>query len=112
MISVTSSTIPGNEETSEPVAITIYLALMLLAVAQTYVVMSADIDLSVGGVISLVNVSIVAFMDYFGGGVYIVLLSLLLGIIIGILCGLINGFIVAVLRLQAIVATFATSIFF
>ena len=92
--------------------ISTYLALMLLAVAQTYVVMSADIDLSVGGVISLVNVSIVVFMDHFGGGVHVVLLSLLLGIIIGILCGLINGFVVAVLRLQAIVATFATSIFF
>jgi len=92
--------------------ISTYLALMLLAVAQTYVVMSADIDLSVGGIISLVNVSIVAFMDYFGGGFYIILLSLILGIIIGVLCGLINGFVVAVLRLQAIVATFATSIFF
>ena len=92
--------------------ISTYLALMLLAVAQTYVVMSADIDLSVGGIISLVNVSIVAFMDNFGGGAYVVLLSLLLGIIIGTLCGLINGFVVAILRLQAIVATFATSIFF
>ena len=35
--------------------ISTYLALMLLAVAQTYVVMSSDIDLSVGGIISLVE---------------------------------------------------------
>ena len=55
--------------------ISTYLALMLLAVAQTYVVMSSDIDLSVGGIISLVNASIVAFMDHFGGGFYIILLS-------------------------------------
>lgn len=92
--------------------ISTYLALMLLAIGQSYVVMAGDIDLSVGGIISVVNVSIVTFMDIFGGGVETILLAMLLGILVGGLCGLLNGIVVSVFRLQAIVATFATSILF
>lgn len=92
--------------------ISTYLALMLLAIGQSYVVMAGDIDLSVGGIISLVNVSIVTFMDYYGGGVGGIFIALILGILVGGLCGLVNGFMVSVLRLQAIVATFATAILF
>lgn len=35
-----------------------------------------------------------------------------MGLLLGLVCGLVNGLVVAALRLQAIVATFATSIFF
>src|SRR5690606_7001532 len=41
-----------------------YLALILLAVAQTYVVYAGDIDLSAGAIVSLVNVVIVSLMAY------------------------------------------------
>lgn len=92
--------------------ISTYLALMLLSVAQTYVVYAADIDLSVGAILSLVNVSVIVMMQALGGAPGMVLLSCLAGIVIGALCGLFNGFVVAALRLQAIVATFATSILF
>ncbi|MBL1242117.1 MAG: ABC transporter permease, partial [OCS116 cluster bacterium] len=92
--------------------ISTYLALMLLAIGQSYVVMAGDIDLSVGGIISLVNVSIVTFMHYYGGGIWGIFIALILGILVGGLCGLVNGFMVSVLRLQAIVATFATAILF
>ena len=40
-----------------------YLALMMLAVAQTYVVFSGDIDLSAGSIVSLVNVSVIVLMQ-------------------------------------------------
>ncbi len=40
------------------------------------------------------------------------LLALAMGLLLGLVCGLVNGLVVAALRLQAIVATFATSIFF
>lgn len=40
------------------------------------------------------------------------LLALAIGLLLGLACGLVNGLVVAALRLQAIVATFATSIFF
>lgn len=89
-----------------------YLALMMLAVAQTYVVYAADIDLSVGAIVSLVNVSVIMLMQAWGGTPGAVFGAIAIGILIGAACGLINGIVVAVLRLQAIVATFATSIFF
>lgn len=89
-----------------------YLALMLLAVAQTYVVFSGDIDLSAGAIVSLVNVVIIVLMERLGGGPGVVVLALLVGALTGAAAGLVNGIVVAGLRLQAIVATFATSIFF
>ena len=87
-----------------------YLALVFLSVGQTFVVYSADIDLSVGAILSLVNVSMVVIMSQLGGEPYAVLLALGAGIMIGALCGLMNGIVVSGLRMQAIVATFATSI--
>ena len=89
-----------------------YLALMLLAIGQTYVVYAGDIDLSAGAIVSLVNVSIVALMEHWGGDGLSVLGAIIIGLATGLACGLINGAVVAALRLQAIVATFATSIFF
>jgi len=87
-----------------------YLALVFLSVAQTFVVYGSDIDLSVGAILSLVNVSMIVIMNQLGGGPFAVLLACFLGILIGALCGLFNGLMVAGLRLQPIVATFATSI--
>ncbi|MDK1385521.1 ABC transporter permease [Sinorhizobium sp. 8-89] len=89
-----------------------YMALIMLAIAQTYVVYAGDIDLSAGSILSLVNVAIVVLMERWGGGAGAVLLALALGLLLGLACGLVNGIVVAALRLQAIVATFATSIFF
>ena len=89
-----------------------YLALMMLAVAQTYVVLAGDIDLSVGAILSLVNVVVIVLMERWGGGGATVLAACVAGVAVGLACGLLNGIVVAALRLQAIVATFATSIFF
>ena len=89
-----------------------YMALIMLAIAQTYVIYAGDIDLSAGAILSLVNVAIITLMEQWGGGPIAVLGALLAGIVLGIACGLVNGLVVAALRLQAIVATFATSIFF
>ncbi|MAS04456.1 MAG: sugar ABC transporter permease [Ahrensia sp.] len=92
--------------------ISTYLALILLSVAQTYVIYAADLDLSVGAILSLVNVGIIVLMQHLGGSPAGVLLACGAGILIGLACGIVNGIVVAVLRLQAIVATFATSILF
>ncbi len=89
-----------------------YLALIMLAIAQTYVVYAGDIDLSVGAIVSLVNVVIVVMMEKMGGGGLSVIAALGMGLLVGLACGIVNGIVVAALRLQAIVATFATSIFF
>lgn len=89
-----------------------YLALILLAIAQTYVVFAGDIDLSAGAIVSLVNVVIVVLMEQWGGNGFSVIAALGAGLAVGLACGIVNGIVVAALRLQAIVATFATSIFF
>ncbi|MBB4303860.1 ribose transport system permease protein [Rhodobium orientis] len=89
-----------------------YLALMLLAIGQTFVVYASDIDFSNGAILSLVNVVIIVFMEQMGGSGLSVTAALAVGIGVGLACGLVNGIVVAALRLQAVVATFATSIFF
>lgn len=92
--------------------ISTYLALMFLAVAQTIVVFAGDIDLSIGAILGLVNVTVVILMNSLGNSSYIVVFALGVGIGVGALCGLLNGLLVVTLRLQAIVATFASSIVF
>ena len=105
-------------KTLRPVAIvadiSTYLPLILLAVGQTYVVLAGDIDLSVGSIISLVNVVTVSVMALpaLGGGLQAIYLGILAGLLVGIMCGAFNGFCVAVLRFQPIVATFASGIVF
>ncbi len=89
-----------------------YLALVCLAIGQTYVVFAGDIDLSAGTILSLVNVVIITLMNQFGGDGLSTFGIMGIGILVGAACGLFNGLLVAWLRLQAIVATFATSIFF
>jgi ribose transport system permease protein len=89
-----------------------YLALMLLAIAQTYVVYAGDIDLSAGAILSLVNVVIITLMQQWGDSGLSIIGAMVVGLGVGLACGIINGVVVAGLRLQAIVATFATSIFF
>jgi ribose transport system permease protein len=92
--------------------ISTYLPLILLAVGQTYVVLASDIDLSVGSIISLVNVVTVSVMAALAGSHGAILAGILVGILVGIMCGAFNGFCVAVLRFQPIVATFASGIVF
>lgn len=89
-----------------------YLALMLLAIAQTYVVYAGDIDLSAGAILSLVNVVIITLMQQWGDSGMSIIGAMVVGLGVGLACGIVNGVVVAGLRLQAIVATFATSIFF
>lgn len=89
-----------------------YLPLILVAIGQTYVILSSDIDLSVGAIISLVNVIVVSVIEALGGGGGAILVGIACGVLSGVACGIFNGFCVAVLRLQAIVTTFATGIVF
>ncbi len=92
--------------------LTSFLPLVLVAIGQTYVVLAGDIDLSAGAIIALVNVSVVSLIEHTGGGGGAIALGLAAGVALGTICGLLNGFLVAVIRLQAIVTTFATSIVF
>jgi ribose transport system permease protein len=93
--------------------LTTFLPLALVAIGQTYVVLGGDIDLSVGAIAALANVVTVTVIAAVGGdGLDAVFIGMAAGLGTAILCGLVNGVLIAVLRLQAIVTTFATAIVF
>ncbi|HXQ42980.1 MAG TPA: ABC transporter permease [Candidatus Udaeobacter sp.] len=89
-----------------------FLPVTLVAVGQTYVILGADIDLSTGAIVSLVNVITATIIDGMGGSGAGIALGLAVGLAAGLGCGLLNGFCVALLRFQPIVTTFATSLVF
>jgi ribose transport system permease protein len=83
------------------------IPLAAVAVGQTVIVLGRGIDLSIGTIATLSSVVTVSLVDEFGLGV-----ALLAGFATGATCGLGNGLLVAIVRLQPIVATFATSFVF
>ena len=83
------------------------LPLMLAAAGATFVILQGGFDLSVAGIISLVNV-VIAVMPV--DGPLGALANLGVALSIGIAVGAVNGFLVAGLRIQAIAATLATMI--
>ncbi|MCO6048484.1 ABC transporter permease [Mesorhizobium sp. RP14(2022)] len=92
--------------------ITTMLPWMLIAVGQTYVIFGGSIDLSLGAIVSLVNVVVVVLITALGGGPGAMVLGMVAGLLLGTLCGALNGFLISAFRLQAIVTTFATSIIY
>jgi rhamnose transport system permease protein len=78
----------------------------LLAIGETMVVLTRNVDLSVGSVLGL---SAFVSADQFGKhpGVSIVVVFLV-GIAIGLACGLVNGFLTTVGRVPSLVVTLAT----
>jgi ribose transport system permease protein len=86
----------------------VFLPLILLAVGKAIVILGGGIDISVGGVVSIVNTVLATRVGLEGSPADMwryVFLSLLMGL----LAGAINGFFVAFLRLQPIITTYATS---
>ncbi|MGI5158381.1 ABC transporter permease [Microbispora sp. CA-102843] len=80
--------------------------LVLLAVGQTFVIITRNIDLSVGSVVGLVAFTVGDFLaaDHGRG----VLLAAGLGVAIGALCGIVNGLLVSFGRVPALVVTLGT----
>jgi ribose transport system permease protein len=77
----------------------------LVALGQTMVLLTGEIDLSVGAVAGLCAVTAGVFMVQFH---YPPFLTVFAGIGVGALCGLINGLLVTKLRLNALVVTLGT----
>jgi ribose transport system permease protein len=92
--------------------LTTFLPLVLVAIGQTYVVLGGDIDLSVGAVAALVNVVTVSTMAAQGNGPAAIAEGVAAGLAAAVACGLVNGLLIARLRLQPMVTTFATAILF
>ena len=83
-----------------------FAPLMLLAAGQAIIILSGKLDLSVGAGISLINCILANTMGDAPGKN---LLAILLALGAAIAAGAINGFVVAYLKLPALIATFATS---
>lgn len=83
-----------------------FVPLIAAAVGQTIIILGGGLDLSLGAVITLANVVTVTVM---AGDPAKVPLALAAGLGVAAAAGLANGLLVAMLRLQPIVATFATS---
>lgn len=87
-----------------------FLPLIAAAVGQAIIVLSGGIDLSAGGIITLVNVVLVSLTGVWGAeSGWGTLAAVLVSLLVAVAAGLLNGLLVASLRLQAIVATFATN---
>lgn len=76
--------------------------LVLLAVGQSVVVLTRNIDLSVGSVVGL---SAFACGKFVSGTDHGVLVVMLLGIALGVVCGLVSGALVSFGRVPALVVT-------
>lgn len=72
----------------------------LMAIGVTFVVISGRLDLSVGSLLSLTAIVVVDVHDAFGPAV-----AIGAGLAIGLLVGCVNGALVAVLRLNPLIAT-------
>jgi ribose transport system permease protein len=80
-------------------------ALVLVALGQTFVLLSAGIDLSVGSTISLIVVVMAAIMEPTPESM---VLSAFAGLGIGVLVGLVNGLAITRLKLSPFMVTLAT----
>jgi ribose transport system permease protein len=86
----------------------VFLPLVLLAVGQAIVLLGGGIDISVGGVVSIVN-AILATQVGLEGSPEKMMQFVLIALLVGALAGAINGFFISFLRLQPIITTYATS---
>jgi ribose transport system permease protein len=75
----------------------------IIAVGQTFVIVAAGIDLSVGSVAGLAGVSCCALIS---GGVGVGA-AVTAGLLVGVACGLFNGLVVAFVKLPSFIVTLA-----
>lgn len=81
----------------------------IASVGMTFVILIAGIDLSIGSIITFVNIICAYFMVNLGMNMWVaVLISLVASTLIGIL----NGFMVSSLGIPALIATFASQTIF
>jgi len=86
----------------------VFLPIILLSVGQAIVLLGSGIDISVGGVVSIVN-TVLATRVGLDGSPEKMWQYIFVSLFAGILAGAINGFFVSYLRLQPIITTYATS---
>lgn len=80
-----------------------------IAIGVSAAILCGGMDISLGAIVSMVNVSMVWLCESLGLNVFV---SALIGLLIGLLAGLLNGLVIAVLRVTPLLATFASSAIF
>ena len=86
----------------------VFLPIVLMAIGQAIVILGGGIDISVGGIVSIVN-TVLATRVGLNGSPEEMWKYVFISLLIGLLAGAINGFFIAYLRLQPIITTYATS---
>ena len=76
----------------------------ILATAQTIVIISGGLDISVGAVVGMSTVGIALAVGWTGSP----FLSILFGVAVGAAAGIVNGLIITVGRINAVIATLGT----
>lgn len=89
----------------------VFLPLIILVVGQAIVMLGGGIDISVGGIVSIVN-TILATQVGLNGTPEKMWQFVAISILAGLAAGALNGFFIAYLRLQPIITTYATSFIF
>jgi ribose transport system permease protein len=89
----------------------VFLPIILLSVGQAIVILGGGIDLSAGGIVSIVN-TVLATQVGLQGSVESMWLWMGISLLIGVAAGAVNGFFISYLRLQPIITTYATSFIF
>jgi ribose transport system permease protein len=83
--------------------------LLVLAVGETYVIITAGIDLSVGSVLVFSGVISAKLMNSMGGdGWGVLLVGLVAAVLSGLAWGILNGFLVARAKIPAFIVTLGT----
>lgn len=86
----------------------VFLPIVLLTVGQAIVMLGGGIDISVGGIVSIIN-TILATRVGLEGSTEAMWQYIAISLLVGALAGAINGFFISYLRLQPIITTYATS---
>jgi ribose transport system permease protein len=88
----------------------VWMPLVMAAVGQTFIILGGGIDLSAGTMIAMINVATVRTLTALGGGPGAVAAGVAASLILALAAGAFNGFVVGFLRIQPIIATFATGV--
>jgi ribose transport system permease protein len=78
---------------------------LILALGETFVIISAGIDLSVGATLGVASSVAAVYLADAGSGWWPVVVACLLGVASGVGIGLVNGFIIAVLEISPFITT-------
>lgn len=89
----------------------VFLPLIFVAVGQAVVILAGGIDISAGAIVAIVN-ALLATQVGLNGDPGKAVLMMIASLLVGMAAGAVNGFFVAILRLQPIITTYATSFLF